>query len=146
MSILSIPPQQDERTKSSVIARVWGRYANLFIVVAILSGNLLILGPYLGAIFTDQPWNNGYGYIAMTRVFRDFKWSWNPLIYGGAPLSYLYPPLFHALLAVLPFSSLGRAYHVLTAAIYAAIPACLYLLALILFRSKDAGRFCCGAL
>jgi hypothetical protein len=25
--------------------------------------------------FTDQPWNNGYGYMAIARMFRDRPWT-----------------------------------------------------------------------
>ncbi len=131
-----------------VIWEDWARLASDFslrrksiledtgIALAILIGNLAILGPYLRTGFTDQPWNNGYAYMAAARVFRDFQWTWNPLTYAGAPLQYQYPPLFHILLGVLPVSSLGRAYHLLTAADYALIPVCLYLLGLALFRSR----------
>jgi hypothetical protein len=141
MSVLAVVQQRCERAASFLISRTRGCNSNVLIVAAILAGNLLILGPYISTLFTNQPWNNGYGYIAMARVFRDFKWSWNPLIYCGAPLSYLYPPLFHVLLGVLPFSSLGRSYHLLTAVAYAIIPACIYMLGLVLFRSRALAAF-----
>ena len=105
-------------------------------MAAILVANLLILGPYVLTGFTDQPWNNGYCYMAMARMFRDLPWTWNPLTYGGAPLQYLYPPLFYVLLAAWPAVSLGHAFHLLTAVDYALIPVCLYLLGRALFRSR----------
>jgi hypothetical protein len=111
------------------------------LAAAILIANLLILGPYVLTAFTDQPWNNGYFYIASARLFRDFKWTWNPLTYAGAPLPYMYPPLFHFLLGALPVSSLGRAYHLLTAAAYALTPVCIYILGRVLFRSRPLAVF-----
>jgi hypothetical protein len=112
-----------------------------WVAFAILIANLLILGPYLRTGFTDQPWNNGYCYMAIARVFRDFHWTWNPLGYGGAPLQYLYPPLFHVLLAAWPAHSLGGAYHLLTAADYALIPVCLYFLGRALFGARVPAAF-----
>jgi hypothetical protein len=112
------------------------RLTDAAISAAILLANLAILGPYLRTGFTDQPWNNGYCYLAIARVFRDFHWTWNPLTYGGAPIGYLYPPLFHSLLAAWPAASLGRAYHLLTALDYALIPVCIYLLGRAVFRAR----------
>ncbi len=40
-------------------------------------------------------------------MFRDGRWAWNPLQYAGAPLHYLYPPIFHVLVAAMPVRSIG---------------------------------------
>jgi hypothetical protein len=117
------------------------RKTDLSIAVALFAGNLLILGPWIFAEFSDQPWNNGYIYIAIARLFRDYKWTWNPLHYGGAPFHYLYPPLFHVLVGAVPFVSLARAFHLVTAIGYALAPVCLYVLTLTLFRSRLLATF-----
>lgn len=130
-----------ERTTSDFILHRNSLLTDAAIAAALLFANLLILGPYVLTGFTDQPWNNGYFYIAAARLFRDFHWTWNPLTYCGAPLQYMYPPLFHFLLGALPVSSLARAYHLLTAAAYALTPVCLYLLGLALFRSRALAAF-----
>jgi hypothetical protein len=124
------------RAASGFAPHAKSRLADAAIAAAILLANLAILGPYLRAGFTDQPWNNGYCYLAIARVFRDFHWTWNPLSYGGAPVGYLYPPLFHALLAAWPAASLGRAYHLLTALNYALIPVSIYALGRAVFRAR----------
>lgn len=67
-------------------------------------------------------------------MFRDRPWSWNSLQYGGAPFHYLYPPLFHILVTLLPVPSLGRAYHLVSGIGYALVPAAFYVAALQLFR------------
>ncbi len=110
--------------------------AGLWIAGAIFIANLLILGPFLLTEYSSQPWNNGYVYMAISRMFRDHKWTWNTLQYAGAPFHYLYPPVFHVLSAGIPFVSIGRAFHIVTAAGYALVPACLFVLALQLFGSR----------
>lgn len=56
--------------------------------------------------------------------------------YGGAPFHYLYPPLFHLLVLLVPVRSLGRAYHLDSGASYALVAAAFYIAALQLFRSR----------
>ena len=114
---------------------------DLSIAAALAAANLPILGPYLRTEFSDQPWNNGQIYMAIARLFRDRPWTWNPLQYCGAPFHYLYPPVFHVLLAAMPSMSLGRAFHLLTGIAYALAPACLYVLAFTLFRSRFLAVF-----
>jgi IPT/TIG domain len=114
---------------------------HVWIAAALFMGNLLILGPWLLVDFTNQPWNNGYIYVAIARVFRDLNWTWNPLNYGGAPFHYLYPPIFHVLMDALPVASLGRAYHLLTGLAYALVPVSLYVLAFQLFGSRLLAAF-----
>src|ERR1700676_4898952 len=98
------------------------RKTDLGIAAALFAGNLLILGPWAFAEFSDQPWNNGYIYVAIARLFRDRKWTWNPLHYGGAPFHYLYPPIFHVLVGAIPFISLARAFHLVAGIGYALPP------------------------
>jgi hypothetical protein len=98
--------------------------------------NLLVIAPFLTMDFSSQPWNNDYTYIGMSRMFRDRPWSWNSLQYGGAPFHYLYQPLFHLIVMALPVRSLGRAYHLVSGAGYALVPAAFYIAALQLFRSR----------
>jgi len=114
---------------------------DLWIAAAIFAGNLLILGPYLFTDFSSEPWNNGYIYIAIARMFRDHPWTWDPLHYAGAPFRYLYPPIFHVLIGAVPVASLGRAFHLVSGLGYALAPAALYVLALQLFRSRLAAAF-----
>jgi hypothetical protein len=114
---------------------------DVWIAAAIFAGNLLILGPYLATDFSGQPWNNGYIYTAIARMFRDHSWGWNPLQYGGAPFRYLYPPIFHVLIGAMPVASLGHAFHLVSGIGYALAPASLYVLALQLFRSRLAAAF-----
>jgi hypothetical protein len=113
--------------------------------MALVAGNLVLLGPWLFMEFSDQPWNNGYIYVGIARMFRDLRWTWNPLQYGGAPFRYLYPPLFHALIVVLgslaPAIPLGRAVHLVAGAAYAATPACLYILGRQLFPGRIPALF-----
>lgn len=110
------------------------------LVLALLGGNLLIIAPYLLTDFSSQAWNNDYEYIAMARLFRDQPWTWNALQYCGTPFSYLYPPLFHVLVAAMPIS-LGRSYHLVSGFAYAFVPVCLYILALQLFSSRFVAAF-----
>ncbi len=117
------------------------RKPDVWIAAAIFAGNLLILGPWAFTEFSDQPWNNGYIYIAIARLFRDLKWTWNPLHYGGAPFHYLYPPLFHVLIGAIPFVSLARAFHMVTGIGYALAPVCLYILSRQLFRPRLLAAF-----
>ncbi len=118
------------------------RIGNLdfWIAAALIAGNLIILGPWLGLEFSDQPWNNAYIYAGIARMFRDLPWTWNPLQYGGAPFHYLYPPLFHVLVVALASLTdaipLGRAFHLVTGVGYAITPACLYILARRLFPTR----------
>lgn len=106
---------------------------------ALFIGNLLILGPFLLTEYSSQPWNNGYVYMAISRMFRDHKWTWNRLQYAGAPFHYLYPPVFHVLSAAVPLVSIGRAFHLVTGFGYALVPVCLYVLAVQLFGSRLLG-------
>ncbi len=106
------------------------------IAVGLLAGNLLLLAPHLATDFTAQAWNNDYILIAMSRMFRALPWSWNALWYCGFPSGYAYPPLFHTVAGVMPFASLGRAYHVVSGFCYALAPPALYLMGLQLFRSR----------
>lgn len=108
---------------------------NRLIAAALFLSNLIILGPFLITGYSDQPWNNGYVYMAIARMFRDHKWTWNPLQYAGAPFHYLYPPVFQVLTAAIPFVSIGHAFHIVTACAYAFVPVCLYFLALAMFES-----------
>ncbi len=104
--------------------------------LALVALNMLLLAPHLATDFTSQPWNNDYILMAMTRMFRARPWGWNPLWYCGFPSTYAYPPLFHALVAAMPVSSVGHAYHLVSGVGYALVPAALYLLALSLFGSR----------
>jgi hypothetical protein len=112
------------------------RRPDLLIVAALFIGNLLIIGPFLLTEYSSQPWNNGYVYMAISRMFRDHQWTWNRLQYAGAPFHYLYPPAFHVLTAAVPFVSIGRAFHIVTGFSYALVPVCLYILAVQLFESR----------
>ena len=106
------------------------------IIASLIILNLLVIAPFFTMDFSDQAWNNDYTYIGMSRMFRDRPWSWNSLQYGGAPFHYLYPPLFHLLVLLVPVRSLGRAYHLDSGASYALVAAAFYIAALQLFRSR----------
>jgi len=110
------------------------------IIFALFALNLLILGPYLLTDFPNQAWNNGYMYIGMARAFHDYFGGWNPSTYGGAPLRYLYPPVFPGLLGLFA-STPGYSYHLLTGIVYATIPAAIYMLAAELFGSRSIAAF-----
>jgi hypothetical protein len=108
-------------------------------------GFLLILGlglafPYARMEFSSETWNNDYIYMSLARMFREQPWTWNALQYCGTPVAYLYPPLFHLLIAAMP-ASIGHAYHFLSALGYALVPVSLYILAVQLFRSRYAAAF-----
>jgi IPT/TIG domain len=107
-----------------------------FFLLGLFTFHLLLLGPWLLTDLSDQPWNNGYIYVGMARLFRDHPWTWNPLQYGGAPLRYLYPPIFPTLVGFMPGMSLGHAFHLITGIAFAATPVCLYILAVQLCRSR----------
>lgn len=117
------------------------RFHDACIALTLFALNLLIAGPFLLTDFSDQPWNNGYIYIAISRMFRDSQWTWNPRQYGGAPFRYIYPPVFHVLAGLIPVHSIGRAVHILTAIGYALVPVCLYILARTLFGSRMVALF-----
>jgi hypothetical protein len=110
------------------------------IVFALFALNLLILGPYLLTDFPNQAWNNGYMYIGMARAFHDYFGGWNPSTYAGAPLRYLYPPVFPGLLGLFAASP-GHAYHLLTGIAFALIPAAVYALGVELLGSRLLGAF-----
>jgi len=114
---------------------------DVWIAAALAAANLILLGPWLFAEYSGEPWNNGYNYIATARMFRDLAWTWNPLQYGGAPFRYLYPPLFHVFVVMAPPVSLGRAFHLIAGAVYAMVPVCLYVLARQLFSSRVPAVF-----
>lgn len=114
---------------------------DLWIATALFFGNLLILGPYLLADFSDQPWNNGYVHMATARMFHDHQWTWDPLHYGGAPFHYRYPPIFHVLMGAMPVVSFGRAFHLLAGLGYLLVPVCIYVLGMQLFRSRLLAAF-----
>src|SRR5258708_2202546 len=108
-------------------------------------GFLLMLGlgmtlPYSRMEFSSETWNNEYIYMSLARMFREQPWTWNALQYCGTPFAYLYPPLFHVLITVMP-ASIGHAYHLLSALGYALVPVSLYILAVQLFRSRFAAAF-----
>ena len=107
-----------------------------WIAAALFVGNLAILGPWLFTEFSNQPWNNGYIYITIAKMFRDQKWSWNPLQYAGAPFHYLYPPIFHVLIGAVPIHSIARAVHLVTGIGYALAPVALYVLGRQLFEGR----------
>jgi hypothetical protein len=114
---------------------------DLWIAALLFAANLLILGPWLLADFSNQPWNNGYNYISKARMFRDARWTWNALEYAGAPFHYLYPPLFNVLQAVAPVHSLGLAFHLVMGVSYALVPVTLYILGLQLFEKRFPAAF-----
>ncbi len=106
------------------------------IAAGLFAGSLLLLGPWPFTDFSNQPWNNGYIYIAIARMFRDRASMWNPLQYGGSPFHFLYPPMLPTLAALLRFLSIGRAFHLVSGIGYALAPVCLYVLGRQLFRSR----------
>ncbi len=109
---------------------------DICIAAALFIGDLLLLGPWLTTDLSDQPWNNGYIYIAIARMFRDRSSLWNALQYGGAPFHFLYPPMLPTLAGLLRFLSVGRAFHLVSGIGYALAPVCLYILGRQLFRSR----------
>ena len=109
---------------------------DLWIAAALFIADLLLLGPWVTLDYSDQPWNNGYLYTGIARMFRDRTSMWNALQYGGSPFHYLYPPVFPSLVALVPFLSIGRAFHLISGIGYALAPACLYLFARQLFGSR----------
>jgi hypothetical protein len=118
--------------------------ADAWIAAGLFAGSLVLLGPWLTTDFSNQPWNNGYIYIAIARMFRDRSSMWNALQYGGSPFHFLYPPIFPTLVAALRFLSIGRAFHLVSGIGYALAPVCLYILGRQLFRSRLPAVF--GAL
>ena len=112
------------------------RIRDLCIAALLFAANLLVLGPWLLTDFSNQPWNNGFVYMGISRMFRDGSWGWNPLEYGGAPLHYLYPPIFHVLVGAMPVRSIGLAFHLVTGIGYALVPVALYVLARQLFEGR----------
>lgn len=114
---------------------------DIWIAGFLFAANLLILGPWLFTDFSNQPWNNGYMSLGVGRMFRDHKWTWNPYNYGGAPFRYLYLPLFHVITSSLPFHSIGRSFHLVTAVAYALTPVAMYTLCRRLFESRAPAIF-----
>jgi hypothetical protein len=114
---------------------------DLWITAAVFVGNLLLLGPWLAIDFSNQPWNNGYIYVGIARMFRDLSWTWDPLHYGGTPFLYIYPPFFHVLVGLIPFVPLGRAFHIVAGIGYALVSVSLYVLARQLFHSRIPAIF-----
>jgi hypothetical protein len=117
---------------------------DVLIATGLFTGSLLLLGPWLVTDFSNQPWNNGYIYIAIARMFRDRVSMWNALQYGGSPFHFLYPPMFPTLVGLLRFLSIGRAFHLVSGIGYALAPVCLYVLGRQLFRTRLPAVF--GAL
>jgi hypothetical protein len=110
--------------------------ADVCIASALFIGDLLLLGPWLTTDLSDQPWNNGYIYIAIARMFRDRSSMWNALQYDGSPFHFLYPPMLPTLAGLMRFLSIGQAFHVVSGIGYALAPVCLYILGRQLFRSR----------
>lgn len=110
--------------------------ADVSIATGLFIGSLLLLGPWLTTDLSDQPWNNGYIYIGIARLFRDRSSLWNALQYGGSPFHFLYPPMLPTLAALLRFLSIGLAFHLVSGIGYALAPVCLYILGRQLFRSR----------
>ena len=104
------------------------------IATGLFAGSLALLGPWLLTDLSNQPWNNGYIYIAIARMFRDRASMWNPLQYGGSPFHFLYPPMLPTLAAWLRFLSIGHAFHIVSGIGYALAPVCIYILGRVLFR------------
>jgi hypothetical protein len=116
-------------------------FRDAWVAATLFAANLLILGPWLRIDFSNQPWNNGYNYIARAVMFRDLKWAWNPLEYAGAPFHYLYPPIFHVLMAAMPVHSMGLAFHLVTGAGFALVSVALYVLCRQLFAGTIPAAF-----
>jgi len=112
--------------------------SDIAIAVSLFAGALALLGPWAIEDFSNQPWNNGFIYTAIARMFRDRDSLWNALHYGGSPFHFLYPPLLPECAALLKFLSIGRAFHVVAAIGYALAPVCLYVLGRVLFQSRIA--------
>jgi hypothetical protein len=110
--------------------------ADACIAAALFIGDLLLLGPWLTTDLSDQPWNNGYIYIAIARMFRDRSSMWNALQYGGSPFHFLYPPMLPTMAGLMRFITIGRAFHLVSGIGYALAPVCLYILGRQLFRSR----------
>ena len=121
---------------SVVLAPRLSHLRDLITVCALFVGNLLVVLPYLRTDLSGQPWNNDYLYYQTERILRDNPWTWNSLWYCGTPLQYIYPPLFHVLVAWVPVLSIGRSFHLLSAAAYSLVPVSCYLLGICLFKSR----------
>jgi IPT/TIG domain len=109
---------------------------DVWIAAGLFASSLALLGPWAILDFSNQPWNNGFIYTAIARMFRDRASMWNGLQYGGSPFHFLYPPLFPTAVALLRFLSIGRAFHAVSAIGYALAPVCLYVLGRQLFRTR----------
>ena len=114
---------------------------DVFIAAGLFAGGLLLLGPWLFTDLSNQPWNNGYIYIAIARMFRDHASLWNPLHYGGSPFHFLYPPMLSTLAAIVRFLPIGLAFHMVSGIGYALAPVSLYVLGRVLFSSRLPALF-----
>jgi hypothetical protein len=114
---------------------------DVWICLALFAGALAQLGPWLFIDLSNQPWNNGYIYIAIARMFRDHASLWNPLQYAGSPFHFLYPPMLPTWAAMLGFVPIGLAFHVASGIGYAMAPVSLYLLGRVLFGKRLPALF-----
>ena len=116
------------------------RIQDVCIAATLFAANLLILGPWLLTDFPTSPGTTATSTWRSREMFRDRKWTWNPLQYAGAPFHYLYPPIFHVLIGAMPVRSIGLAFHLVTGIGYALVPVALYVLGRQLFGGQASRR------
>ncbi len=119
----------------------WNRWKTVLMALLIFCINLVVIFPHLTADSSRQAWNNEFLYLSIARIFRDSPWTWNAAHYAGAPLSWLYPPLFPVLMAFWPAESLGKAFHTISGLAYALTPVALFFVGRSLFRDRIIALF-----
>jgi len=133
------PSRMPDRAKpiGSTHRRLW----RVLIPSLVLFGlNALICAPLFGIEYLDHMGSAEGVFIALARYMREHAGDlyWCPLWFGGMPFQNTYPPLLHALVALLSASvriSPALAYHTVTALFY-----CLGPVALFWFLAKHTGR------
>ncbi len=104
---------------------------NASLAAAIVAINALITFRLFGIAYTTEMGSIEAAFIGLARYIRDHfpHFNWFPLWYGGIPYQDSYPPLLHFTVAGVAAAGRidpGLAYHAVTAAVYALIPAALF--------------------
>ncbi len=108
-----------------------GVYQGAAAALILFAINAYLTAPLFGIEYLDMMGSNEGVYIGLARYIREHfpHFAWFPLWYGGIPFQNSYPPLLHFLVAAcaaVVHMPDARAYHLVTASLYALGPVALY--------------------
>jgi len=112
----------------------------MFQMSALMLLNLLVAWPYLARSYSSHSGGNDSAYIAIARLFREQPWTWNSFQYCGTPFRFLYPPIFHVIVASIPLE-VSVSFHFVSWMAYALVAVAVYYLTLQLWQSCPLALF-----